>query len=279
MIKLINITCIGHSGSTLLAMCLNSHPKISFFGEFSNIQKKIIKTKTETNTTVCSFCVLNNCPLFDKDQIKILNKFYFTKKNKISSFINLFTHYFYIKHFSKITKSKFVGDSSKSPKWYLRNFILYNYIFNSYYIILKRNKFGLVNSLLKKGKNLQEIKSLIESENTNLEKLKRKLKNNKFIQIDYDSLVLNPKETINKILSNLNLEFTDQTLNYRNYNHHFAGGNSGTMSLANKKFFKHRSKNLERYKNINTDFELDNSWKSELNKDQIDFIDSQINNN
>ena len=36
MVKLVNIVSVGHTGSTLLAMCLNAHPDTFCFGEFNS---------------------------------------------------------------------------------------------------------------------------------------------------------------------------------------------------------------------------------------------------
>lgn len=271
MTNLINIVSLGHSGSTLLAMCLNSHPEISFFGEFGSIAKRIHKTD---GFKICSFCNNSNCPVFDVNEINIIKKYYSHGKF-YSKYFNFISHYFYLKHFYNKNNTKFIGDSSKSPEWFLSNLFVYKNFINSFYVIIEREKYGVANSFLKKNKSLKDTIKYIKTETDSINKLVSKLNKKKYIKIKYEDFIGNPKLTLTKIMDIIGFDFNENLLQYRSIKHHFIGGNAGTMTLANKPNVSEK-KNISWYKKIQNDFEIDYTWKKELSIEQIDQIKKEL---
>ncbi len=273
MVKLVNIVSIGHTGSTLLAMCLNTHPDIFCFGEFNSLRKRLGRKINKDNLKLCSFCTDELCPIFDQKEITKILKYYSFGKF-YSKYYNLFSHYFYLKYLSKKHDAKFIIDSSKTPKWFINNLILY-YLFDSFYIILEREKYGVVNSFMKKNYSIEQSIKHIKKENINIDKLIKKLNKKNYIRISYENLVNNPKETLEIICSKLNISFQEKMLDYRSYNHHIIGGNAGTMTLANKKILNIK-KDLSWYKSIKYNFQIDDSWKDKLTQKQLDKIKYEL---
>lgn len=274
--KILNIVCPGHSGSTLLTMCLNAHPNIIFFGEFSTIRKRLLKKKDRKDNFLCSFCLSDKCPVFNKKHIKIMEEIYNYNQTRLSKLINFRAFYKYLNIFSKFHPKKIIGDNSKSANWYLNNYFLTNFFHDPYYIILKRNKFGIANSLLSKGISLQDTKKIMNKDNNDIKRLMMILPKKKIIRVDYENLVQNPKFTLTEILNKLNLEFSDKVLNYRDYKHHFIGGNLGTMVQANK-IFSTKNEKIKKALNKKNPFEEDIEWKINLAKSQYNFIANEIN--
>ena len=274
--KILNIVCPGHSGSTLLTMCLNSHPDIIFFGEFSSIHKRLLLKEQRKDNFLCSFCISDQCPIFNKEHIKILENLYSIKQTKLSKLKNYLSFYRYLNIFSKLQPKRIIGDNSKSAKWFLRNHFLTNLLHDSYYVVLKRNKFGVANSILSKGLSLQETKKILNEENIDIKKLLKILPKKKVIRVDYENFIKDPKSTLIKICNKLNLGFSDKTLKYRKFEHHFIGGNLGTMVQANKKYSKKNNK-IEKALNKKNPFEEDVEWKTNLSQSQYEFISNEIN--
>ena len=77
----------------------------------------------------------------------------------------------------------------------------------------------------------------------------------------------------------LNVSYSNEILDYWNFEHHILGGNSGTKYAlgGNQQLNKKRS-DLNYYKERKRGITLDERWKQELSKKQIKLLKKLFNN-
>jgi len=280
-IKYLMIVCPSHSGSTLLAMCLNCHTKISFFGEFSSINKRLEGIRKKERTVLCSFC-RGECSFVDKKETGLLRICYGGRNKVIYWAKHLLAHPFYVKHFIKKSGKEIIGDSSKSADWAIRMQRLYGKIFDMKFIFLMRDGRAAINSYVRKNGMAQDLEAVIngwKKEIGKITQLKSRLKPGSHITVKYEELASVPDRVLKTICNFLGIGPEEAMLKYETYAHHIIGGNRGTrtkISIAQNQTVRTEEDNIKWYLEKGASFFLDERWKKEISPENLKKIEGMI---
>lgn len=260
--KLIYITGLSHSGSTLLDLMLHAHTQLFSVGELKKLQHHFINNDRDSKRRCTCNSTLMDCNFWQQ-----VNHYLLTNSKRqlheIASDFNLkkidVNHdtFLTLDAVSQISGKEYVIDSSKDLAR-LRA-ILKNKSFSTFTIHIVRNPSGQINSMLKadqrghwKGRifkkpfiGFKKLLFLIHKYNTVISSTRRLLGDKPHIEIHYEDLVNKPEETLSTILEKLGLNFETAQLNWAGTERHHLAGNRMRNKFTNE-------------------LKIDNSWKTEL---------------
>lgn len=276
--KAVFILGTGHCGSTLLDLILGSHSQMFSLGEVYRL------VSSEPPTRVCDICE-GECEFWTPKLLTALKNSYstnFTKRiaRKIGS-IEAKEYSFY-RLLLESSQKNILIDSSKNPGWNGRNGkVLKSSNIEPILIYLSRDGRAVVNSYYRKypERGLEQIShkwnSRIEAINECYDSWPTESK----IHIRYEDLAKNPIDTIEKLLTFLNLDFETEMMHFWKHEHHLVNGNAGTKSMLLKFRDKHRheqwieDKEKEYYREKELGIKFDERWRRELNPEQISIVE------
>lgn len=285
---IINIVCLGHSGSTLIGNILGSHSMGLHIGEVVSPLKK-------KRPIVCRHCLSQPCPIWGcvitESYLKEVYRNFVAYGNaRRMSLIRriFFTDYsggLYLKLFDKFHKKRFIVDSSKNINWYRYN--AKNRRLSTKYIFLKRN----VNAVLaayKRGYQshvsdyFDDINKSVASINNFYNEVAVKDR----VVISYEDFIHTPLKHLKRLSEFAEIEYEPEMMNLKTQVHHLIGGNQGLLIQTNPSkaqqiddLVKTKTpvSTIKYYANLDG-LELDERWKDELTSFEIQQIDRGIVN-
>lgn len=274
-LKYVFVVCHGHSGSTLLSMCLNAHPNIHVFGEFSTIQKTI-----RNQWPLCSYH-MEECSFFDQEHSDLIRKIYTSRFRYLRTLKERLFHPRYVNYLRQRAGVDVIVDSSKSVDWAKKISSWFSRNFDFYFIFLVRDGRSVVGSLKRKAPDTavsvfsqrwkREIDKIINFSGSIPESRKR------FVR--YENLAVNPQNTLENLANFLELQFDSAMMNYENYPHHICGGNAGARARVNKIQNQPMNPNrtdIDWYLSQKNPFFIDDRWKDELSEKEMADIEDEI---
>ncbi len=289
--KVVFILGLGHSGGTLLGNILDVHPRILHIGE---IPAPFVKG----HRFRCYYCGEKKCPiwgtLIKEDFVRtIVHDFlsYRKSQSRIGKFWRKYIQSkknrggdLYLKIFSVLKGVDIIIDKSLDLNWIEYN--RQNNEYKSLYILLIRDFRGVIASR-KRRSNGKELIDIIRTEKSKFKdvlKFYRKLPANNKEIVRYEDLVIYPDSTLLKVANFLGIQYIEEFLEYYKYPHHIIGGNRNVfLQELNIKgeSYNHllddiREEDVKYYTKIKG-FKLDERWKVELTKEEIQLINKNFN--
>ncbi|MCD4795170.1 MAG: sulfotransferase [Bacteroidales bacterium] len=212
MKKIIYIAGLGHSGSTILDMCLGAHSKIVGLGEIYPVLTKVDKTRLFNNST-CS-CGKKGIDCDFWGDAKALTETNKTTEEKYLDLISYFT--------DKYGEDVILLDSSKNTYPYL-NFLKEK--FELKVIFLTRDYRSWIYSRFSRtGKPMLYLGYRWLFENIKLLKILKKRKI-QYFKVGYEEFALYPDLILKKICAFIELPFEETILNSKKTKSHIISGN------------------------------------------------------
>ena len=276
---IVNICCLGHSGSTLLGNILGSHSSGLHIGELVAPLKK-------GKPIVCRNCLDQPCPIWGKVITpKYMRKVYndFTTPSSFS-FIRNYKSKLYHKLFKAFNNVDFIVDSSKNVNWYKYN--SQNESLNYKFIFLKRTPAAIVASL-KRGYNedVEVSMTKIRDIQIHINSYFKEIPVQNKLVVEYEDLILYPEKVILRICDFLSLEYEADVLKINQFDHHLIGGNQGMLIQKNHNIIrevdqlidvKTPGSTVDYYKSLNG-LRLDLRWEQELSQREKKVIERSSN--
>ena len=247
-IKVVYISSLGHSGSTLLDVMLNQHSDIQSVGEIIFLDKWI----NNNHKCTCSNAI-KDCQFWNK----ILKKD-FSRPGKINNTNYMFNSFHLFENIKNVTGKKIIIDSSKSND--RLRLLLNDKRFDIKVIHLIRNGLGVVNSLKKSHEKLAinteqktisagAIKGTLRwvRRNIALSKLMKINNIDNYLKIHYEELCKDPEKELNRICNYIEVDFQTNMTKIKLDNCHNIGGGRWRYSKKSMKI------------------QLDEKWRTELN--------------
>jgi hypothetical protein len=274
-----SVVCSGHSGSTLLSLCLNMQSDIAVFGEFETLPKRIRRMRGETDG-LCSFHK-ESCAVINTAEIKVLARLYGGQESWYRSILRGLMHPYYIFHYRRLRSVKIIVDSSKSVRWASQVWRRYRWIFDQRFIILHRDPRGVVASFIRRGETANEqIRHRAQcwsEEQRQIRALITRLPRLRYHQVFYEKLASNPELEVRRICRFMDVEFSRELLEFEGGEHHIIGGNAGTRARIGKRAGKRINSNrsdIGYYLEQSNPIFLDERWKQDLTLGQKRIIES-----
>ena len=286
--KIVNIVSLGHSGSTLLGNILGGHSKVFHIGELvAPIQKK--------REVICMECQDDSCPIWGgiinkEDVFGEYRLFQLWKSSKLkyrfSRLLQYNTKSIYHKLFDSLDDLQVVVDSSKSIEWY--NYQRNKSNLKYQYIFLKREPKAVISSLMRVHNNDVEVAvDLVKVGIKRMNEFYNKLNPDELMIVAYEDLVQEIEVQVKALSNFIGLEEERMMVEFNDYPHHLIGGNqAGLIQKSKEKASKLSSihgyneklNDYSFYKNLKG-VSLDMRWKNKLNKEQIEFINNELEGN
>ena len=286
--KVIFIMSSGHSGSSLLALILGSHPDCFSAGELVGLPNRYRKQKPIDCVNMTSDFWENT---FGKEGLKQLanvlgntrlNSYIpLTIEQKVRQFLKqdqVFNPYCFM--FSRLDQKSVIIDASKASQWINNRLKAQEFrseTIDAYLIHLVRDGRAVVNSYLRKYPHW-DMKKISQKWLTKT-KLRtaffEKFNPDKKIQIAYEQLATNPHQTIEKLCNFVNIDFLPSMIEYWKYVHHDISGNDGAYSLIRRYRGQEIENKVEQkingdyYNNVDIAIKLDLRWKRELAPEKL----------
>jgi len=230
-IRIIYITSLGHSGSTLLDVLLNQHQKLQSVGEIMFFDEWM------SNDLLCSCgTMIKKCPFWAKaisENIPALGDMDAHGYNDNSFLL--------FKAISNINHSTAIVDSSKSPQRLMR--LLSDPRFDVKVIHLVRNGLAVTNSLRKSharpGTSNEQMtiatpayKGMLRwlRRNKSIERISKTMGDEKMLRVRYEDLCLQPEQVLQNICSFVGIDFDPAILIPTLTNNHNIGGSRWRFS-------------------------------------------------
>lgn len=259
------IVCPGHSGSTLLAMCLDSHPRVTVFGEFSTLAKRLKRIDSGRQNGLCSFCGVD-CPVHTPAEVNRLRSIYLSR-NRFGRWLERRRHGAYLGWLARKLAAKVVIDSSKDISWAERTELIYGSRLKPRYIFLIRDGRGVVASHFRSGRPADQAATKWKNEVNRLLDFKQTIEPERKIMIRYEELAARPGPTLEKVCRFLGLDYDPVMLDYPHQPHHIIGGNAGArvkVNLAQGQAVNQDRPDVDWYVEQESAFFVDQRWKTEL---------------
>lgn len=272
----LTIVCPGHSGSTLLAMCLDTHSRIEFLGEFETIPRRLRMLDEGKRSGLCSFHH-QDCPRFDAAGIERLRRAFPTGFSWRDRLRRLWAHPAYVRDFAASTGAQVVGDSSKGVAWAERLWRFYRWSLDLRFVFLFRDGRGVLSSHLRQGRETDEEARRWRDTIRRIFAFRKRLPAQHYTTIRYEDLATDPAETLTQVCALLDLPFESTMLEYEKHPHHIIGGNAGARAkvrIAQQQQPDRNRKDIAWYAEKNSAFFLDERWKTELNRDTLQRAES-----
>lgn len=228
--KIIFICGMPRSGTTLTEQIISSHRKIQNMGETDYFFRLIEKNFD-----------LNNFKKFENQMLKIL------KKNRLKIYQE------YLTCLSKLDPNK-TGITDKSLLNFQMIGLIKIFFPNSKIIVLKRNFENNLLSIFKNDLSSKKLKWTYSEEeirlfyNLYLKYIKfwKDIKQDMFIEIEYEKLTSDPKLTTNQILKFCDLEWDENCLKYYKVNK--SAIDTASANQANRPIYKDSLNKFENYR-------------------------------
>lgn len=218
-IHVLYITCLGHTGSTLLDMILASHSEVTSVGSVLTF------TKSPHAKCNCGADSVTCCHYWQKVDIAVhdIIGLRLSELQLQSTDRNVFSSHnaAYFEAIYQVTGKRFIIDCSKSPE--RLNKLLHWSSLNITPIHLIRKPYGVVYSNCKKDRSwvntsIQYTKYLLRTLYV--------LNKSKHFKVCYEELAVNPTKVVTTLLTELGLGFEPQQLRWASNERHGFGGNS-----------------------------------------------------
>jgi len=253
--RVIYIASAAHSGSTILDMMLNAHPKIISVGEVLKLNNVKYWKSGDVKVTRCSCGAsgLLQCAFWSRVNAWIketygksladLNVDDYRRRDVANEPNTLL-----FRAISEVSGKKFIVDSSKSP--HRLDYLLRREELNVYPVHLVRRPEGQIASVVDRFGILQ---SIFRYEVVNAQ-TRQRLKSVPHGFVRYEDLVLEPKRTLQELLEPLGLEFDPIQLTWAEQPKHSFAGNHARWQTK-------------------SELVLDENWKHRLSPSQRLLID------
>jgi len=270
-VKILYITSLSHSGSTLLDVMLNAHPDIISVGEvkqlgrFARFEKprarqgpgrKRVNRIRAGHPCTCGAETLWSCPVWGKvskltevscghkiDQLNVENY------KDVDGFHR--DNLAIFKAVAKVSGKNYIVDSSKHRD--RLSLLLANPDLDVFPIFLLRNPKGQICSSLRK--NLGDLSKLIYRYVLTNREIHDLVKPVPHAVVHYEQLVRHPERTLGVLMHQIGLEFDPQQLDWANQVRHNVGGNHMSWSEESR-------------------LSLDETWREKLSFTQKFAIDT-----
>lgn len=227
--RVVFITGAGRSGSTLLELILDSHPRIRGLGEVNQVGPIIDKAAAGTEA-LCSFCG-PNCSLWSNQFDQAVLRRYFSRRGiqaaqRRSLARRQRSIYAY---FHAWTDEPVLTDSSKNLLW-IERALRPAYVWRNMdpmLIFLTRDGRAVVNARLRKHADLSARAAATEwADRIRLtDGLFSRFPGERALRISYESLAREPEATIASVCEFLGVDFEPRILRYWENEHHVVRGN------------------------------------------------------
>jgi len=290
MYRVVYIMGPGHSGSTLLAFLLNTHPDIVSVGELGRLITKktdrrcscgeslskcyfwvqFFKTlETDSGVKYKSFNYENHFlkQLFNVKKSNVIveslrqiilsqNPFYQRKLMAASRF-----YVEAVKTIQKISNTKILADTSKS----ITRFEILNNIpdLDLYLIWLVRDVRGYVNSAKRKDRNSEMAATKWAKTHRLIREIYNEFPLNKKYMLKYEDLCMNPNQKMNELFQFIRVADYKVPDDYKSMNHHIFGNRM-------KKSSDTKIKHDEKWKSSLSQYEKEKSLQ--LAREMVDFF-------
>lgn len=235
-IKVLYITSLSHSGSTLLDLLLNGHSQIFSVGEIKQLSTKWknLNRNLELKDILFKCCCgqdLITCDFWARvnQRVQVVLGKSLASLNTKGSFPNNFVtdNEILFRIISETAETPFIVDSSKDIR---RLKLLQNVPgIEVFPVILARDPKGQICSIKtkarRKGRRGESITSSIVRYNETNRNIKNTVNKNNHVQVQYELLVAHPEETLRTILQPLGLNFEPQQLKWAEHERHLVAGN------------------------------------------------------
>lgn len=282
--QVVNIVCIGHSGSTLLGNILGVNSKALHMGEMIAPLKKGLPI-------ICRECVEEPCPIWGgvlkEDVVRKSFESYqsYLSAGRVKRLVIAKRHsgVIYEKLFSGVKDLSVVIDSSKNIRWY--NYNAKNKDHEHKYIFLKRDLRGVfANKKRTFGTKIEECVVNYEHDIKRLNKFYSQVAEEDKIVVNYESLVeLN--HVIKRMCRFIDVDYEEKMNEFNSYKHHLIGGNQANFAQKDPSKTRRVLESLEvsfaddiinYYKSIEG-FKLDKRWETELDVQEKNVIEERLN--
>lgn len=290
--KVVFIMGSGHCGSTLLDLILGSHTQSFSLGELQRIHNSI--DSSSNNTQICGVCE-NRCPFWDnKVQLPLLKLFY-SKANKGYAHASKIAQCIYnpYKLLRRWSDKNMLIDSSKNPRWIQRQLrFSYRWIgITPYLIYMIRDGRAVVSAYRRKyhDKGIKDITKDWKRKAISMNRFYEQFPTERRTTVSYEELATQPELVVKSLCQFLNIDYEPEMLRYWTHEHHHLYGNGGTRALIYrfreqlqqsspelrkraehaKQFYAH-----EYYDQIEIAIKLDDRWRGEMTKDDLDIFDA-----
>jgi len=263
--RIIFIASLSHSGSTLLDLLLNAHPRVASVGELKQLSRFAgFQKRRVWHGCTCGAATLWDCPFWSRVSAlaeeatgKTIKELNVENYADVESFqrdnVTLFNA------IAVASGKTYIVDSSKSRS--RLKLLMNNPSLDVFPVFLVRNPKGQVSSLLKKSKskadkkkrgaNIYEI--IADYVKTNRE-IYSIIKNRAHLVVRYESLARRPERTLRMLMKAIGLAFDPVQLNWAAQERHNVGGNGVRRETA-------------------SDIRLDERWRQRLSRPQKLAID------
>ncbi len=274
------IVCPGHSGSTLLAMCLNAHPHLSVFGEFSTLARRAEQIISGERHGLCSFCDAD-CEVHTKAEISEIEQLYYAKNKYLRRAKSILFHSKFVTSIYEKTEARWLVDSSKSIRWARSLTRWHRRELDVKYIFLSRDGRSCINSWKRKNsdKPLSDVIRQWKKTVASIIVFKKELDPKDYVNIKYEDLACDPQAALSSICSFLNIGFVKEMLDYPSLPQHIVGGNAGARTRVNmvqKQSLNKGRKDIDWYIKQTQNFFYDERWKSELTGEELDLVTHSV---
>jgi len=226
--RVVYIAGTAHSGSTLLDLMLNAHPKIISVGEVLKLNRWLAYRNSEKKTYAkcsCGAPSLWKCPFWSAVDAKMrvlngkslaeLDVFSERDRNPISA-----PNVLMFKAIEAVSGKSIIVDSSKLPG--RLSYLMKFRELGVYPVHLVRDAKGQIASVMRKHGGF--LKNIFRYELVH-EQIHRKLKSIPHTIVHYEDLVRQPESNLRRILQPLGLDFDARQLSWAAGEKHIVAGN------------------------------------------------------
>ncbi|MGB0544070.1 MAG: sulfotransferase [Longimicrobiales bacterium] len=251
----VSICGAGHSGSTLLGLVLDGHADVFYMGEgakarYLHDERKILRKR------VCKICG-EGCPVW--------STFEWNRDDPLYPQV--------ARHVGR----QLIVDSTKDPEWIrarTKELQASDSRARSTLLFLVRDGRAVINSRIRKYPDRDPEKQIRDW----MEQIDRSRRlyaehQGPKLRLRYEEFATNPKASLRRICTLLDLEFSVDMLKFDRHPHHPLGGNNGTQYLAARSmiassgqaFVSVGERSRSYYEEHGSGIQLDLRWKVEMN--------------
>lgn len=285
--KVLFIMGAGHSGSSLLALILGSHPQCFSAGELQGLPNRYGKNlyidcvNCNSQFWEETFGEAGLKKLADGLADARLNKYVPLKVEKVIrgwlGTDEVFNPYSFM--LSQLQKDVII-DASKSYEWIKKK--IKGKEFKSgkiegYLLHLVRDGRAVVNSYLRKypSKDMAKLTQHWVEKTKERQAFFAVFESSRRMEVAYEELASKPDETVKKICNFIGIEFRPDMIEYWKFPHHDISGNDGTYSLVRRyqekeALAKVREIHGDYYDRLDLGIKLDLRWQQELLAEKLE---------
>ncbi len=287
--RVVFITSLGHSGSTILHLVLASHTRAFGLGELASARRRL--ERETPSAGLCGVCP-DACRFWDLDERRPFLKKYFGGFDRgwlrwqIEGRAGAFKGDLYRTLFSWLGEDAIaLVDSSKSPGWIKRQLRPWWHWrdCDPYLVYLARDGRAVLNSRLRKHPDLSvdRISKVWLAGVRARERLFARFPVERRVRVGYERFALEPEIELRRLCAALHIRFEPQMLRYWEGEHHPVAGNVGaylSMFVAEGEkrtevLEHHRARSqaerltdLRYYESVGAAIRADFRWTTELSE-------------